>query len=319
MSTYTIALTCPACGGNASLTEGARVVHCRFCDQKSLASSPLGYPTLYLPPKISQEEARLIAEKYIPPQAKLSDQPPAPPLFQQAQLLWVPFWRAQGRLIGWVSGQAPVKEEVIEEYVENGQGGGHMRKKIIQAGGEPLKKMLVHLQEYTFPAAEVKELGVLRLLWEQKTLNFLPFKPEAENKGQFISPGINLLRARREAENIFLKRVLTPYRDYTDFFHRLKLLPVQMTLFYYPLWLVKGMHEGNFIRRVIDATDGSLVAADALLPGLKESFYPATWAAAAGFLGFLASDPLRYGFWGIPTLLVLGALVYLGYRWDKRK
>lgn len=318
MSAYTIAIICPSCGGNASLTEGAQVVHCHYCDHKSLASSPLGYPTLYLPPQISQEDARLIAEKYVQPDTD-SPSPPPPPLFHQAQLLFIPFWRVQARMVGWVSGQAPIKEEVIEVVEETAQEGRYLQKKHLRTGGEPLKKMLVHLQESTFPAAEVKELGVLRLRWEQKTFLFLPFKPEAAGNGYVITPSVSAVKARREAETTFIKRVLNPYREYTDFFQRIKLMHPQLTLFYYPLWIVKGEQGGNFTRRVIDATDGAVLAVDALLPPLHKKFYPAALAAAAGWAGFLFAHPFDHGPWGTAFFAALAVLVYLGYKWDARK
>lgn len=264
MSAYTIAIVCPHCGGNASLAEGARVLHCRFCERKSLASSPLGYPTLYLPPKVSQEDARLIAQEYIPPQV---EEEIVPLTFHQTQLLYLPFWRVQARMIGWVSGQAPFKEETIEEFVEDGQGRGHLQKKILRSGGEPLKRMLVLIQEYTFSAAEVKELGVLRLTLEEKSLNFLPFKSnQANNKEYWINPSLSPSKARREAETLFMKRVLAPYKHYNDFFHRLKLLPSQLTLFYYPFWLLTAVPHGNFNRRILDAVDGKVILADTVYP-----------------------------------------------------
>lgn len=263
MATYTIAIICPNCGGNAALAEGSRVVHCRYCNQKSLASNPLGYPTLYLPPQISPEDARLIAQKYILPEAEVEI---VPLTFHQTQLLYVPFWRVQARIIGWVSGQAPMKREVIEES-EEAEGSTYTHTRIVHTGGEPLKRMLVQFLEYTLPAAEVKELGVLRLTWEEKSLNFFPFKSDqAAGKGYLIDPTISPLKARREAETIFTKRVLAPYKNYTDFFHRLKLLPPHLTLFYYPLWLLTAMPYGNFNRRILDAVEGKVILAEPVYP-----------------------------------------------------
>lgn len=284
MSAYTIAIICPSCGGNASLREGARVVHCPYCDQRSLASHPLGYPTLYVPPKISEEDARLIAEKYVYPQNDHSPRPyldqnsPVtsaiavkfrPPAFHQTLLLFIPFWRVQARLIGWVSGQAPVKDEIIEEMTE-GPEGGHLRKKILHSGGEPLKRMLVQWQETTVPAVDATELGILRYQWEDKTLKLLPFSPQVIKEGYVLTPRLTALKVRREAEANFLKRVLAPYKNHSDFFHRVKLLRTQVTLFYYPIWLVRGVFRGMDIRRVIDAIDGQVILADQLFPQLTK-------------------------------------------------
>lgn len=280
MSAYTIAIICPACGGNASMSEGARVVHCRFCDRKSLASHPLGYPALYALPKISEEDARLIAKNYVylesdrsSPQRGAPQLPDktGPPEYHQAFLFFIPFWRVQARLIGWVSGQAPFKQEVIQEVVGNGEGGGAVREKILRSGGEPLKRMLVHAQEATIPAVDAVEFGVLRYHWEDKTLKLMPFGREAQGRGYVLTPSISALKVQREAEANFLKRVVAPYKEYTDFFHRVKLLRTQLTLFYYPLWLIRGVFRGMDIRRIIDATDGQVVLADPLFPAVRRT------------------------------------------------
>ena len=102
-------LTCPNCGGVVPVPEGARIVTCPFCDNRSLVKGDRGVRRWQVKAQIDRSQALEAARGFFGGIDKARD------LKRQAKvddlfLIYLPYWRVQAFVAGWIFGRVSAGE-----------------------------------------------------------------------------------------------------------------------------------------------------------------------------------------------------------------
>jgi len=235
-------ITCPACSGELDLKEGVKSFNCKYCGTLLLTKGVDGVIKYYVPRKIQRNIAiqnmfnwlgkGLAKARGLKNSAKLDD----------AFLVYIPYWRVRADVIGWVFGKErrtqTVNGRTSTYYVD-------VERKI----QKPFDR--------TFAACDVAELGVRKVNLagdEMRTVNF----EELQTEGMLF----NIISSEKEitdyAKDQFVQEAVNSVRvDQVTFQHN-DLVRPNVTIVYYPLWVVRYIHQGRTYQVIVDGEDGTV-------------------------------------------------------------
>ena len=100
-------LSCPNCAGTLSVREGQRIVKCPYCEARSLVRGERGVGRYQAARTVSREAAAAAVRGFWSGFNRAMD------LSRRAQitelfLVYLPYWRAQSQVAGWLFGQKKV-------------------------------------------------------------------------------------------------------------------------------------------------------------------------------------------------------------------
>ncbi len=235
-------ITCPACSGELDLREGIKSFNCKYCGTLLLTRGVDGVVKFYVPRKIQRNIAiqnmfnwlgkGLAKARGLKTNAKLDD----------AFLVYIPYWRVTADVIGWVFGKErrtqTVNGRTTTYYVD-------VERKI----QKPFDR--------TFAACDVAELGVRKVNLagdEMRAVNF----EELQSEGMLF----NIISSEKEitdyAKNQFVEEAVNSVRvDQITFQHN-DLVRPNVSIVYYPLWVVRYIFQGRTYQVVVDGEDGTI-------------------------------------------------------------
>jgi DNA-directed RNA polymerase subunit RPC12/RpoP len=242
-----IFIHCPQCGGNLSFLEEAHVIRCQFCGSSLLIGGREGVLRYVLSPQMTDpKKARLQASEYMLSLGKHSPRAGDPFLF------YAPFWRMQGIVYRWLFYLKPMKVEIAAG---------------VPPPMERMKVLLTRLMDQTIPGYEGLEIGLPTLGIRPQALLLEPFSPEhLEQRGSFLPLEVSLEKAQAEAErfaNLFFQA-----GDLIPEVVLQRVVGVDFSVIYFPLWYVECHHESGREVVLLDAVgqvpvqtipDGSLI------------------------------------------------------------
>lgn len=254
-------ITCPACSGELDLREGIRTFNCKYCGTLLLTKGSEGVIKYYVPRKIQRNIAiqkmfdwlgkGLAKARGLKNSAKLDD----------AFLVYIPYWRVRADVIGWVFGKErrtqTVNGRTSTYYVD-------------------VEKKIQKSYDQTYAACDVAELGVRKVNLagdELKPVNF----EELQSEGMLF----NIISSEKEitdyAKSQFTEdAVRSASVDQITFQHN-DLVRPNVSIVYYPLWVIRYFHNGRTYQVVVDGEDGTICYGKA--PGNN------LYRAVAGILG----------------------------------
>jgi ribosomal protein S27AE len=286
---------CPECGGSISVNDGDRSVRCGYCGSALYVAAPRGVQSFILRPKITPAKARLAAIRYIAEktnnrlrtrQASIAD----------LKLIHVPFWRLRGRLMGWVSGERTALVKV--ETVSDDPGGASQTRATVREEHTPYSRLVFKRVDWSAPACVLPCLGLQGISLRTGFLDWDVLDDRKRSEHTIALPVRSERRVRRDALS-YLKRLAVPAGT-TVRASRFHFFDSRLSLYYYPVYLLRYGCAGRLYTITIDAGSGAVVRGD--VPR-KKRLEPKKLFFAPAALAFLAAT------W-LPLVLIPVCVLY---------
>jgi ribosomal protein S27AE len=286
---------CPECGGSISVNDGDRSVRCGYCGSALYVAAPRGVQSFILRPKITPAKARLAAIRYIAEKtnnrlrtrhASIAD----------LKLIHVPFWRLRGRLMGWVSGERTALVKV--ETVSDDPGGASQTRATVREEHTPYSRLVFKRVDWSAPACVLPCLGLQGISLRTGFLDWDVLDDRKRSEHTIALPVRSERRVRRDALS-YLKRLAVPAGT-TVRASRFHFFDSRLSLYYYPVYLLRYGCAGRLYTITIDAGSGAVVRGD--VPR-KKRLEPKKLFFAPAALAFLAAT------W-LPLVLIPVCVLY---------
>ncbi len=234
----TQALSCPQCGANDAAPTGARTGTCPSC-RTLLHLVPAGTPERLVLPVLGAAEATRSARAFLRGRRKRAFLAQAATL-GAPQLLYLPFARIEGDLVGWIFGTKKAKDRDGKETMSDEE------------------RHVLTPHDETFPLFATGEVGVTRLppLGGVPTGAWYEGKAAAGGEVVPITESVDALEEAARGAWVEKARVREELDTVTG--ERLDLLGERRTIVRYPVWRVPYQVAGREYAVVLDARDGAV-------------------------------------------------------------
>jgi DNA-directed RNA polymerase subunit RPC12/RpoP len=265
-------LACPNCSGSLSVREGQRLVKCPYCNARSLVSGERGVGRYQVERRVGRDRATQAVRGFwsgLNRAFDLSSRAQITELF----LAYLPYWRAQGQMAGWMFGQEQV-------------GSGNSKRLV------PREIQFMEDVDWTGAAGDVAEFGVdsIALAGTQ----FKAYDPDAlHREGMVFEPTGSATEARDSAQTEWekLARRKSKLDRVSD--KLLHILRRSLSIVYYPLWVGRYTYRNRAYQVVVDGFTGRVLYGKA--PG--NIYYRALMLVGGTGLGaFVLVDGLALAF-----------------------
>jgi hypothetical protein len=231
-------LRCPSCGGSLDISEGSVFAKCQYCESGLLVQGDRGISRFYVPMGQSRESVISKVKNWFGGIDKASD------LKQTAQFtevfpVYIPFWRVNGTVIGWVLGD-----------IQKGSG----KNKSYEA----VERRVNQKYEFTCPACDIGEFGVkyVDLTGDQ----ILPFDLE---KVQAEGMTFGILTTPTDVVKMCDQKFCKWGEDSAGVsrttFSKMHLIGRSLSIVYYPLWVVRYRYRDRVYQATVDGESGDLL------------------------------------------------------------
>lgn len=294
-------LGCPRCGGPTDVPEGQAVVTCPSCGLCSAVVGDRGVLRFQVRRGTDRAAALGELQRFFGGMNKASDLR-SKAVVREAFLVYLPYWRARAEVVGWRFGtvrrrsgkhtrHVPVEVEVAEEMV------------------------------WSDAACDVAEFGVQRVPLAAEALS--PYDPEAlRAEGMVFEPVESPSEAVEQAHEHFVAEARSRKRLSQTTFELFRFLREQLSLVFYPLWVLRYEHKERMYQAVIDGARPRLLYGKApgnvayrsamLVGGLALGNLLLVDGSLLALAGASAADD---GFWIVALPVVAGiGLVTGGYK-----
>jgi hypothetical protein len=257
MAIRIISILCPKCGAGVKFFENDRVIHCIHCGMNFLPAHSEGVERYFFTPQISNVKSSL--ESYLSSCGlNMGDYS-----IIDIDNFFIPVWRGNGQIIGWLAGISPLKQYEYTETVSTPTGGQVQVKRKRHEGGIPLKKLLRINKEMLFNAVRFPDLR-----WRREEV----LKPEYEpflrvfdqstmNKwGKILTADSSPLTEKKEMKRRFIESSLALYHDYDPLRNRLKVIDHRVFIYYFPLSLARVKINDTIIGMTVNGVSGRVTS-----------------------------------------------------------
>ncbi len=233
-----ILIHCPQCRGDIEFLEEAHVIRCTFCGSSLLVTGRERVLRYVLSPhNLDPRKAQLRAVEEMLRSGRHSSRA------GNTFLFYAPFWRMQGNLYRWTFGLKPLRFEI-----ETG----------VPDSVERVKGFFSRRVDQTRPAFAGLQLGLPDLGVRPQALRLKPFSREhLEQRDSFLPLETTLESARAEADP-FGDRFF-PSGEMTPEVVLERVVGINFSLLYFPLWCVECLHEEGRDFVIVDAVGQSPV------------------------------------------------------------
>ncbi|MCC7362184.1 MAG: hypothetical protein IT317_22055 [Anaerolineales bacterium] len=231
-------LACPNCAGILSIREGQRIVKCPYCDARSLVRGERGVGRYQVARRVNRDQALHAVRGFWGGLNRAMD------LKQRAEitetfLVYLPYWRAQALMAGWLFGQKKVKSGDSTRW-------------------DPREVQVMQAVDWTGAAGDVAEFGVNRIGLEGK--QFAAYDPEGlHNEAMVFEPTGSQTDATDSAGQEWDKSARG--RGGLDRISQLilRFLRRTLALVYYPLWVARYTYRQRAYQVVVDGFSGQVL------------------------------------------------------------
>jgi len=269
-------LECPSCGGALSLSEGERIVPCRYCGGKHLVLVPGAVPRYVVSLGVSQDEARATAQAAL-------QRPGVPRLlreharFQDVLLCYVPFYECTAVRLGTFFMKERIKEPgpVTDERPDDGAIQQWLERPPVEKEDT---KVIEQDAVLVGPACDLPELGADRIQLAElrrgaTKVALEAFDPVAlQSRAVVFGPTKPPERFTKEAT--WRIRTRGDQTTYTE--QRVKVL-------FYPVWQARYRHRGRLYEIAVDGVTGALLRGHAPLEAEGAAALAVSGLALAAF------------------------------------
>lgn len=231
-------LGCPRCGGTVPIPDGQAIVHCPYCDLRSIVRGDLGVRRYQVPVSATREQALQALSKFFSNFAIARDARSKSKL-SEVFLVYLPFWALWGRALGWAFGQKEVGDSDHKRY-------------------EAREVKIVQDLVWTGAACDVGEFGVQQIQLTNQPLE--PFNGDALHAiGMVFEPVGSISDAQQAAEKDFEQKVSG--KANLDRVGQLfiRFINKRFGFVYYPLWVIRYLYRDRAFQVVVDGFSGKVL------------------------------------------------------------
>lgn len=231
-------LTCPNCRGTLSVAEGQRIVKCPYCNARSLVQGERGVRRYQVQRQVDRDGAARAVRGFWSGMNRAMD------LGRSAQinelfLVYLPYWRVQALMAGWVFGKKKVKRGESTRW-------------------EPREVQIMDPVGWTTAAGDVAEFGVTTLPLEG--IQFAAYDPEEMHSEALVFEPTGSQTevtdtARKEWQQQARRK--SNLDDVTQ--SALQFFRQALALVYYPLWVGRYHYRQRSYQVVVDGFNGRVL------------------------------------------------------------
>lgn len=297
-------ITCPACAGELDIRDGIRTFNCKYCGTLLTSKGDNESVKFYVPKKVSRDDAINKMKAWLGKGMDKAKGLASKSKVEDAFLVYIPYWRVRADVVGWVFGQEKRTRSVngrTETYYVD------------------VERKIQKPFDNTFAACDISELGVQKVNLAGDEIQPIDFDT-LEREGMIF----NIISSRNDVSGTAFTEFKSNARSqanlYSVTFEHFDLVREDISVVYYPLWVVRYSFMDRTYQVVIDGEDGSvcygkapgnnLYRAVVGIFGMGVGTYMATMFGIIGLTGLDES-----GFFGYIIALVFGiAVMTWGYR-----
>lgn len=231
-------MRCPSCGGSLEISEGSVFAKCQYCESGLLVQGDRGIPRFYVPAIQTRETVLQQAQKWFTGIDKARDLKQTATITEMF-LVYVPFWRVNGTVIGWVLGDVKRSSGKNTTY-------------------EAVERRVNKKYEFTCPACDIGEFGVkyVDLAGDQ----ILPFDlEEVQKQGMTFGVLTSPAEIVQMCGEKFLQWGESSAGVSRTTFKKLHRIGHSLSLVYYPLWIIRYQYRTRIYQLTADAESGELL------------------------------------------------------------
>ncbi len=264
MEAFTIAVTCPSCGSAISFIEGKTKLVCEHCGLSYLVLGSGGLKRYYIP-KIVRREGALKSLKEFVKSKTIDKGEKANVRLIDAKLVYVPIYRVKVKGGGLYIGMEG-KDVIYLELPPESGGERIARNHREFVNGTILKEM-----NYFVPGLDVSEFGRFGIATKSSVLKLHIFDEDLVSAKWMVFDPIEEPEIALKKAWAVLSSSLKPQGLHLQYFELQKVLE-EISLIYYPLYLVRFFINGEAIRAVVDGLSGNVIKAR--IPKKRKKFNP---------------------------------------------
>ncbi|MCS6908062.1 MAG: hypothetical protein RML93_09310 [Anaerolineales bacterium] len=269
----TYGLNCPRCGGRIEVPEGQQLVICPYCQQRSIVRGDRGLLRYQVPVQIDRQRAEAMLPRFLSDHPAIARNAARLAKIEESFLVFLPFYTAWGRVLGWVFGQKRVGAGRSARY-------------------EPREVQFVQDVTWNEAACDVGEFGVESVPLEGKP--YVPYdEDEIHRLGLVFEPVSSSSEALQRAEDQFQAQVKDAARLDRIAQVFVRIVRRRFGVVYYPLWILRYLYRGRAYQVAVDGNSGQILYGKA--PG--NTLYRAAVLVGGMALGALVA-------FDVPTLLL---------------
>jgi predicted RNA-binding Zn-ribbon protein involved in translation (DUF1610 family) len=288
-SLFTIALTCPSCGGALSFAEGSTKVVCAHCGRSYRVVGRTGQPRYWIPARISRADAGALVGGLL---EKIRDGRPLH--FVDSRLVYIPFFRVKVTGGGWYIGKGVGTDYLWQQYGNNES--VVIPREVTRNVAEGFFRNI----SFLVPAVDISELGLIGIWAKSSALQLLPMDPDKVPTGEVCTLLKESHAASQEAWATLVASA-KPAGLPLEYFEAEK-VNEEISLIYYPIWIVRFFLAGAPRRVVVDGLGGDILSARV---GKGERTAAAPGIVTLAVIALLATT--------MPILLIFPGMVALYY------
>lgn len=232
-------LNCPKCGGVVPVPEGLAIVHCPYCDLRSLVRGDRGLRRYQIPLKIERQAAASTLGIFLSKNWAIARDAARRAEISEVFLVHLPFWAIWERAAAWALGQKKVGSGKDAHY-------------------NPREVRIVQDLAWNGAACDVSEFGVQSVSLGAQEM--IPFNPDVLHRsGMVFEPTGSFNEAIITAERQFQQQINRKAdldrlgQLFVRFFRK------RMGIVYYPLWVLRYLYRGRAFQVVVDGTNGKVL------------------------------------------------------------
>ncbi len=235
-------ITCPSCSGELDMSEGIRSLNCKFCGTLLVAKGLGNSMRFYVTKKLKREDAINKAFNWLGSGLAKARGLKTNSKVTEAFLTYIPYWRVTADVVGWIFGQEK------RTRTSNGR---------TETYYVDVEKKVMKTYDRTYSACDVSELGV-----KQVNLSGDEIRPVDMETLQRDGMLFNVVSSEKEAFEYALEQFAGDARasvgvDRITFEHT-DLIRKQISIVYYPLWVVRYTFANRTYQVVVDGEDGTI-------------------------------------------------------------
>ncbi len=282
--------TCPSCGGALRINEGERSIRCGYCSSALLIAAPRGLRSFILKPSTTPGKARLAAIRWIADESsgRISARETA---IVDQRLVHVPFWRLRGRVMGWLSGE---RTKLVRVEIASADPRSTETRTTMREERTPYSRLLFKRIDWSAPACVLPSLGLQGISFRTDFLEWDVLDAGRRREHTVALPTRSERSARRDALS-FLAHFATAAGT-TVRASRFQLFDSSLSLYYYPVYLLRYRHAERIYTVTVDAGNGLVVRGEVpprrRVNAKRLFFGPAALAALAALWPPLVAAPL---------------------------
>lgn len=239
-------VSCPSCGGALELGEGMTTLRCKYCDVSLLVRGERGVLKYHQLRKTDAGQAEDSARKWFRGMDKARDLRKVAS-FEEPFLVYLPFWRISGKVVGWVFG-----DEVKREVVRRGDR-TEVRKRRV-----PVERVVMESHVWTDAACDVSEFGVQSI--DMPSPDFSMYdRARLQEDGMIFEPTEARTEATRQAENEMKNWGRQSVHVDEVTYEKLNVVDLRTSIVYYPLWVLRYDYKGRTYQMLTDGATNEVL------------------------------------------------------------